>query len=336
MKLRAERYVIRLFRPFRIAHGTSDTRESILVTLTDGDLVARGEGALPPYYPSRGEECVRWLQGLELSGDLSIDQIPAAPGNAVAGRVALEIALHDLWGQRQGGALWRLWGLDTEGIPPCARTLPIPANREELAALLDDGDGRYFKLKVGGGDPRWDLEVVRLVRELRPAACVSVDVNGGWSMDQAVEMIPQIARYGLEYIEQPVTGGVAEWQALRAALGGWKDVSLVADESLQSVGDILALRDLVDGVNVKLLKAGGMASARHWIDTARANGLKVMIGVMVETGIGRTAAAQLAPLADWLDIDPPDSIPVAPFSGFKVCGDRLKLSSGAGLGLTPV
>lgn len=335
MKLAVERYPIRLLRPFRIAHGTSDTRETILVTLTDGGLVARGEGALPPYYPSRAEDCVRWLEGLDVSGGMSIDRIPAAPVEAAAGRVALEIALHDLRGQREEAALWRLWGLDWQDVPACARTISIPTSREELRALLNEGGGKSFKLKLGAGDPRWDLEIVRLSRECRPEARLSVDVNGGWEVNQAAELIPQIARHGLEYIEQPVTGGVAEWRALREALSGWNGVPLVADESLQNADDLPMFQGLADGVNVKLLKAGGLAPARRWIETARAHDLGVMIGVMVETGIGRTAAAQLAPLANWLDIDPPDSIPVDPFSGFDVYGDRLMISAGAGLGLTP-
>ena len=335
MKLAAEKFTIRLFRPFRIAHGTSDTRDTILVTLEDGSLMAHGEGALVPYYPSQAEACLRWLETVEVSADFSWEDLPPAPGEAAAARVALEIALHDWWAQRAGLPLWKAWGLEAGAVPRCARTLPIPVDESELRKLLAEG-GECFKLKAGGGDPQWDEEVVRLAREVKPKARLSVDANGGWSVAEAARLIPRLAAYGLDYIEQPVGREVGLWRELRSVLGGEKIPPLVADESLQGLEDILAFRGLAEGVNVKLLKAGGLAPARRWIATARECGLRVMMGVMVETGIGRTAAAQLAPLAEWLDIDPPDSIPVAPLTGFEVREDRLVLSNGPGLGLRPI
>lgn len=334
MNLSARVYTIRLFRPFRIAHGTSHTRETVLVTLRDGGLEAHGEGALPPYYPSQSETCLEWLKELRVSSDLMPDDIPAAPREAGAARVALEIAVHDLWAQRRGLPWWKMWGLESASIPGCARTLPIPVNEAELRELLAEGGG-YFKIKSGSGDPAWDLEVVRLTRAWRPEAHLSVDANGGWSVADAAESIIRLSAYGLDYIEQPVPKEAEHWRELRSLLKGRKVPPLVADESLQSAEDIVVFRDLADGVNVKLLKAGGLGGARRWVEAARANGLRVMIGVMVETGIGRTAAAQLAPLADWLDIDPPDSIPVTPLSGFDVREDRLVLSERPGLGLIP-
>ncbi len=340
MKLSAGKFVIRLFRPFRIAHGQSDTRETILVTLKDAGFEAHGEGALPPYYPSRSEACLRWAEEVAahhaFDSDTSLEEqlakIPAAPSEAAAARVAVEIALHDLWAQRQGLPLWKAWGLESEAAPLCARTLSIPTDEQELREML--GEGRScFKLKLGSGDTCWDEEVVRLARALRPEARLSVDVNGGWSAAEAADLIHRLSDCALEYIEQPVAPELCAWQELRSHLAGSNVPPLVADESLQALEDIPVFLDVIDGVNVKLLKAGGLAPARRWIETARAGGLRIMIGVMVETGIGRTAAAQLAPLADWLDIDPPDSIPVAPFSGFEVREDRIVLPDRPGLGL---
>lgn len=343
MNLSAEKFTIRLHRPFRIAHGSSDTRDTILVTLREAGFIAHGEGALPPYYPSKAEACLNWIK--EVAAKFSFDsespleaqilQMPPAPRAAAAARVAWEIALHDLWAQRRNLPLWKTWSLQAETAPCCARTLPIPANEAELRDLLEEG-GSCFKLKAGSGDVQWDEAFIKLARTMHPAAQLSVDANGGWNVSEAAALIPRLSGCRLEYVEQPVPPAIENWRDLRSSLPDTGLPPLVADESLQTEQDILAFRDLVDGVNVKLLKAGGLASARRWIATARECGLRVMIGVMVETGIGRTAAAQFAPLADWLDIDPPDSIPVAPLSGFDVQEDRIVLSTRPGLGLQPI
>lgn len=336
MNLRGEKFTIRLHRPFRIAHGSSDTRETILVHLQADGLQAHGEGALPPYYPSQAAACLDWLENLDASalpsdGDDSL--IPPAPATAAAARAALQIALRDLWGQRWGKPLWQAWELHPSRIPPCARTISIPADEAELMDMFNEGraaGSRSFKLKSGSGDLAWDENCVRLVLARHPDLQLSVDANAAWSPEEAARIIPRLT---VEFVEQPVSRELESWKELRALLGTIKIPPLVADESLQSEGDLLALRGLADGVNIKLLKAGGLDGARRWITQARTLGLGVMIGVMVETGIGRTAAAQLAPLADWLDIDPPDSIPPEPLTGFRVEGDRLILSDRPGLGL---
>jgi len=336
MILRAEKFTIRLSRPFRIAHGSSDTRDTILVHLQADGLQAHGEGALPPYYPSQAAACLDWLGNLDvraLPPDGDDRLIPPAPANAAAGRAALQIALRDLWGQRCGKPLWQMGELNPSRTPPCARTISLPEDERELMQRIAEGrsaGSRYFKLKSGSGDIAWDENCLRLVLAKNPDLHLSVDANAAWSTADAARIISRLA---VEFVEQPVARELDAWKELRGLLGNTKIPPLVADESLQSDRDLTALRGLADGVNIKLLKAGGLDGARRWIRQARTLGLGVMIGVMVETGIGRTAAAQLAPLADWLDIDPPDSIPVAPLSGFRVEGDRLILSGGPGLGL---
>jgi len=337
MILRAERFTIPLRRPFRIAHGSSDTRETILVHLTADGLQGHGEGALPPYYPSQAVACLEWLANVQVSTlppDGDATSIPQAPPTAAAARTALQIALRDLWGQRSGKPLWQAWDLNPLHIPRCARTISIPADEKELGEMIEEGraaGSRYFKLKSGSGDLEWDEKCVRLVLAGNPDLRLSVDANAGWSPAEAARIIPRLA---VDYVEQPVGIEPGQWAELRRLLGTTPIPPLIADESVQSEKDLAALRGLADGVNVKLLKAGGLDGARRWITQARAAGLKVLIGVMVETGIGRTAAAQLAPLADWLDIDPPDAIPVEPLSGFRVEGDHLFLSDRPGLGLT--
>jgi L-alanine-DL-glutamate epimerase-like enolase superfamily enzyme len=338
VKLEAERFTIRLRRPFRIAHGCSTTRETILVHLHDEaeGIEAHGEGALPPYYPSTAEASLGWLNQLAQENDVcSWEAACSAPGpdEVAAGRVALEIALQDYHAQKVGQPIWQLWGLNPAKIPSCWRTLSIASTEKELTELLDEavacGSG-CIKLKTGSGDPEWDERCIELAGQ-RPVR-LGLDVNEGWTPAQAAELL-QRSKRAVAFVEQPVPREAGHWQELRSRIGKTAIAPLIADESLQTEGDLATFSGLTDAVNVKLLKAGGLGAARKWIVLARALGMGVMIGGMVETGIGRTAAAQLAPLADWLDIDPPDSIPAAPMLGFRVTGDRLVLSDRPGLGL---
>jgi L-Ala-D/L-Glu epimerase / N-acetyl-D-glutamate racemase len=162
---------------------------------------------------------------------------------------------------------------------------------------------------------------------------LGLDVNEGWTPEDAEKILSRLARHDIAFVEQPVLRGTSPWRELRSRVRGMKIPPLIADESLQTEDDLVALQGLADGVNVKLLKAGGLSAARRWITIARGLGMAVMVGTMVETGIGRTAAAQIAPLADWLDVDPPESIPAAPMIGFRIERDRLLLAAGPGLGL---
>ncbi len=331
MIVEAEKYSIRLRRPFRIAHGTSATRDTLIVRIRDGDLTAHGEGALPPYYPSTAEAGLAWLSDVPSGGE-----IPVAPPEAAAARVALEIARHDLRAQRAGVPLWKSWGLDPSNIPLCPTTLSIPVSEADLRGALAEAlaDGApLLKLKSASGDLSWDERCAAIVAAT--GLPFSVDANAGWPASEASRIIPFLGHLGVEFVEQPVGRDLAAWRELRGLLAGNSVPPLVADESLQTGGDLRALAAVADGVNIKILKAGGLAAAREWAALARSLGLRVMIGVMVETGVGRTAAAHLAPLADWLDIDPPSSIPAAPFCGFEVSAGRLTLSSRPGLGLLP-
>jgi L-alanine-DL-glutamate epimerase-like enolase superfamily enzyme len=332
MTLAAEKFTIRLPRPFRIAHGASATRDTLLVHLHENGFTGHGEGALPPYYPSTAEAGLDWLKSCDPAC-----APPPSPPEAAAARTAWEVAIHDLRAQQAGLPLWKYWGLDPAEIPPCPTTLSIPESegelRESLAEALADG-APILKLKSASGDSGWDEYCAGLVAAAgRP---FSVDANAGWSAREASRIIPRLQELGVEFVEQPVGREPAAWQELRGLLAGRSAPLLVADESLQSENDLPVLATVADGVNVKILKAGGLTTALRWIARARSLRLRVMVGVMVETGIGRTAAAHLASLADWLDIDPPSRIPAAPLCGFSVTSGRLALSGLPGLGLEQV
>ena len=336
MKVRVEPLNLELKTPFRIAHGTSTTRRNALVRLGGRHL---GEGALPPYYPYSLEDVQAYLGALDagswLEGDSffledALDRLPPGPPPA---RAALDMALHDYWGKQLGQPLYRLWGLNPNRAPASAITLSLPdspgALRQQVRQLAA---AAVIKLKLGAGSLQADEELVRTARQETDAA-LGLDANGAWSVEEAAQVIPRLAEYDLAYIEQPISGRSAgDWPALRQALPD--DLPpLIADESVQTARDVLDMAGAADGINVKLAKAGGLRAARRMITLARALDLQVMLGCMIESSVALTAAAHLAPLADFLDLDGHLHLARDPFEGVAVRRGRLQLPARPGLGV---
>jgi L-alanine-DL-glutamate epimerase-like enolase superfamily enzyme len=330
-----------LERPFSVSHGTSAERSTLFVKVEHHGLEGVGEGAFVPYYPWQPEECLEWLsvhaKGVleRLQGEAWadwFDNVPEGPGPA---RTALEIALLDLWCQEHGISIGACLGIASRQPPPTARTISIPATEEELRARLADERLLRFKiikLKLGSGILDWDEAIVRLTYGIlkRP---VALDANCGWSPGQTGLLLRRLEGVPLHYIEQPVArGSIEPWRELRALLGNCP-VPLIADETVQRLEDLTQLSGLADGINVKLLKAGGLASAWTWIQKAKQLGMKIMVGSMIESSAGCTAAAQLAPACDFLDLDAPLEVLNDPWRGVSVEEGDLVLPPTNGLGL---
>ncbi len=294
--LRAELRTLRLTEPFRIAHGTSAERTVLRVRY--GDAV--GEAPFVPYYKEDPSETLRWLQSLAWKGG------PAPAQGPRAGRLALDLLWHDIIGKQRGESLSAMWRMDAAKPPPGCRSFSIPFDLDTFAERVIEVSRQFrvLKLKVGSGNVDFDEAIVARACEAAPDAIIFADANGGWSVAEAARLIPLLARHGLKLIEQPVhhDGGVEAWRELRAALPVCP-VPLFADESTQKADDVRAFAGLADGINVKLLKCGSMEQAKTMIRFARDLRMKVMLGCMIESSIGITAAAHLAPLADWIDLD---------------------------------
>ncbi len=335
MQLLVEPITLNLKTPFRIAHGTSTARHNVLVHLGDG----LGEGSPVPYYGYSQEETVAYLQRLDpdvLLGDDplaledALDRLPPGPGPA---RAAIDIALHDQWARQLGQPLYRLWGLNPARAPLSSLTLSISEDENELRRRVRAAEGfPILKLKLGTGDLEADEAIVRLVRQ-ETGVQLCVDANSAWRVDEAAQIIPRLAAYDLLFIEQPIPRtDVEDWHRLRRRLP--HDVlPLIADESVRQARDIPPLAGAADGINIKLTKAGGLREARRMIVLARALGMQVMLGCMVESSIGITAAAHLAPLVDFADLDGNLDVANDPYVGVKMEAGRLHLPSGAGLGV---
>ncbi len=335
MLLTVEPLDLHLKTPFRIAHGTSTTRRNVLLRLGDGV----GEGALPPYYPYSFAEVKAYLEDLDpdaLLGDDplaledALDRLPPGPAPA---RTAVDIALHDHWGRQLGHPLYRLWGLNPARAPLSSITLPIPETLDDLPAQIEAlAAFPLLKLKLGAGDPEHDEAIVRTARETTDAQ-LCVDANSAWNLDEAAQIIPRLAAYDLLFVEQPLPKDDPDaWLRLRRRLPD-DAPSLIADESVQSAADILALAGAIDGVNLKLAKAGGLRETRRMIALARALGLQVMLGCMIESSVALTAAAHLAPLVDFADLDGYLHLANDPFEGMTMERGRLTIPDRPGLGV---
>jgi len=336
MQLTVEAITLKLKTPFRIAHGTSVTRDSVLVHLGDGV----GEGSIMPYYDYTQAEVAAYLQNLNLDillGDdplaleESLDRLPPGPGPALN---AIDTALHDFWAKQLGHPLYRLWGLNPRQAPPSSITIGISENEEELRERVRAVEGfPILKLKLGASDLKTDETIVRVVRE-ETNAQLCVDANSAWSVEEAAHIIPRLAAYDLLFIEQPLPrSDIQDWHRLRPLLPD-NMPPLIADESVQQAGDILALAGAADGINIKLTKAGGLREARRMITLARALGMQVMLGCSVESSVGITAAAHLAPMVDFADLDGNLDLANDPYTGVRMEKGYLHLPQEPGLGVT--
>lgn len=330
MNLRWEPMTLNLRTAFRIAHGVSDQRHNVIVRLDEGT----GEAAAVPYYGDTQASLMAYLSGVgEKLGDdpFLIDEVlERRPPGSRAARAAIDIALHDLWGKRLGQPLYRLFGLDPKRMPQTSFTIAID-EPEEMARRARESGYPIIKIKLGSAN---DEAIVAAIRQASSGR-LRVDANAGWSREQAVDLIPRLAQYDLEFIEQPLKAGDIEglrWLRQRLQAQGVK-VPIFVDESVRTAQDVAAHAGIVDGVVIKLMKTGGMREALRAIHTARALGMQIMLSCMVESSVGVTAAAHLAPLCDYADLDGPLLIKDDPYRGLEYRGANMILPDLPGVGV---
>ncbi len=330
MKLTWEAIRLDLKLPFRLAHGTTDQRFNVLVYLDEGV----GEAAAVPYYGETQHGIIEYLQRVPDLGDdpSDLDGVLARrPAGSRAARAAIDEALHDLWGKRLGLPLYRLLGLNPSRLPLTCFTIAMD-QPEVRAAQARDSGYPILKIKLGSPD---DEAMVAAVRKATSAR-LRLDANAGWSRERALDLIPRLAAYDIEFIEQPLPVGDKEsYRWLKDTLhAAGISVPIFVDETARTSRDLAGLAGAVDGVVIKLMKAEGIREALRTIHTARAFDMQVMLSCMVESSVGVTAAAHLAPLCDYADLDGPLLIKNDPYHGLCYDGPKMTLPDGPGLGLT--
>src|SRR5690606_34913188 len=223
--------------------------------------------------------------------------------------------------------VWRMWGLDPVA-PTSSFTIGLD-DPETMRRKVREADC-YPILKVKIGTPR-DAEILGLIREEAPHSRLRVDANTGWTIEQALAALPMLEEYGVELIEQPLA--VDDLDGFRR-LRGRSSIPIIADESCSTLRDIPRLAGAVDGVNLKLAKCGSMREAVRMIHCARAHGMQVMLGCMIESTLGIAGAVQLAPLVDHLDLDGAALLAQDPFIGPGIgTNGEVRFNDDAGLGV---
>ncbi|MEM6590809.1 MAG: dipeptide epimerase [Cyanobacteria bacterium P01_C01_bin.73] len=315
--------------PLTISRGTSQGSTNLWVRLQADGIEGWGE-ATPFSIGKRGQsweaiaaELQAFIPKLAPHHPLEhqiIENLMVKAGLGSASRAAIDVALQDWLGKRANLPLWQLWGLNLDAIGPTAVTIGIsepPAAVSRLQRWLEQIPARSFKLKLGSPDgiEADQNSVAALLPHIPTGSKISVDANGGWSLTEALSMADWLAERGIVYLEQPLAASAeAEFKALYQR----SPLPIFADESCWTRQDIPRLAPYVHGINIKLMKSGGLSEARRMIDTARALGLQVMFGCYSDSVLSNTALAQLAPLADHLDLDSHLNLKNDPFCGAEV------------------
>jgi len=303
MEVRAEIVRLELAETFVISRETADWADVVHVTIDHDGWVGRGEAAPIERYAESAESALAFIsEHSELVGDdpFALEEIGARLASVhgeQAAKSALDAALHDLQGKLLGTSVNRLLGLPREG-PPTSWTVWLGdpdgmARRAEAAAPRF----RRLKLKLGGGDGL-DVERVRAVRGVTDLP-LTVDVNEWWSLDEALVACDELAALGVEYVEQPLRQGDPGGAELRRR----SRAPIYVDEDCHTLADVVTCAEIAHGVNIKLAKSGGIREAIRMTHAARALGLGVMLGCMVESGLGIAAGCAVAPLCDHVDLD---------------------------------
>jgi L-alanine-DL-glutamate epimerase-like enolase superfamily enzyme len=322
-----------LKHPFRIARGVELSTCTALLRLRWGELEGLGESAPIERYEESVESVRAYFDANPPVFDnpyrleaILRDEIPPAA------RCGLDIALHDLIGKDLGHPLYELFGLDPAKTPCTSFTIGIADLETTLQKVAEIGHHPVMKVKLGAGTTRDEIATVEAIRS-HYTGTIRLDANEGWTPEQTVDILNEIARFDIEFCEQPIPAG--NHAGLRYITEHAK-IPVVTDEDSRFSSDLPALRGCVEGISIKLAKCGGIRKAIEMVHVARALGFKVMLGCMTESQISATAAAHISPLVDWADLDGPFLTATDPFTGISYDRGKIVLPNGPGLGVKEV
>ena len=334
MELIAQQATLTLAETFTISRGAEDEAEVVHVAITHEGQTGYGEAAPIERYDESAESALAFLDRAEESlGDdpFALEEIGRRladrPGEQAA-KAAVDAALHDLCGKLLGIPVWRLLGLPRDG-PPTSWTIWL-GDPDDMARRAERVGGRFrrLKLKLGGGDGS-DVERVRAVRGVTDVP-LQVDVNEYWSLEEALDAIPQLRELGVEYCEQPLPAGDDDGPELKQR----SPLPIYVDEDCHTSADVGECAERAHGINIKLAKSGGIREAVRMAHAARALGLGVMLGCMVESGLGIAAGCQVAGLCDHVDLDGNLLLSHDPWPGVQLVDGVQTPSAAPGLGVT--
>jgi L-alanine-DL-glutamate epimerase-like enolase superfamily enzyme len=333
VELSARIVSLELAETFTIARGSQDVADVVEIEIKHEGVSGFGEATPQEVYDESIESAKAYAEAVapDLGDDpFALEAImERLPPTQYAARAAIDAALHDLCGKLLGEPVWRLLGLERGG-PPTAWTIGL-ADPDTMAQKAEkaDASGRFkrMKLKLGGRDGL-DVERVRAVRGVTEIP-LQVDVNEYWTFDEAVDALPHLEELGVEYCEQPLRHGDDDGTKLKAA----SPIPIFVDEDCHTLKDVAECAGIAHGINIKLAKSGGIREAVRMAHTARALGLGVMLGCMIESGLGIAPGAAIASLCDYIDLDGNLLIAHDPWPGVELVDGVQTPSEEPGLGV---
>lgn len=319
MRVRLQRFRLPTRHVFTISRGSTSVYTALIVELEHDGVCGYGEAGESDYYGATVANMAAAIAAvrheLESSAPADPERLWNRCDGVLAGnrfaQCALDMAAWDLWGKLQGSPLWKLWGLSLDACPVTDYTIGIDTIETMVAKLEEFPGWPVYKIKLG---TRQDLEIVRALRQ-HTDAVFRVDANCAWGVEETIRNAAALKELGVELIEQPLAP--ENWEGMRRVYRE-SALPLVADESCQVYGDVDLAAGCFHGVNIKLVKCGGLTPARRMIARARELGLKVMVGCMTESTVGISAIAQLLPMLDWVDMDGALLLAEDPASGVRI------------------
>ncbi|WP_071188397.1 dipeptide epimerase [Trichormus sp. NMC-1] len=343
MQINVKIFTVNKRFPLTISRGTTVQTTNIWVQISEDGIAGWGEAS--PFGVGNHRQSTDTIQQslLQITPVLQkfhpwqrqeIEELLTQQRVPSAVRAALDMALYDWMGKSINLPLWQIWGLNRDAIVPTSVTIGInsPAGAAARARdWLQFMDVSLFKVKLGSIEGiNADRQMLLAVREEIAGKELFVDANGGWSLADAIAMSLWLADLGIKYIEQPLPRGQ---ETHLATLKEHSPLPIFVDESCFTSADIPELANYVDGINIKLMKSGGLSEAMRMVHTAKAHDLKVMFGCYSDSTLANTAASQLAPLADYLDLDSHLNLIDDPFTGALVKEGRILPNDLPGLGV---
>jgi L-alanine-DL-glutamate epimerase-like enolase superfamily enzyme len=335
VKLTYRTATVHLSEPFTISRSTSVEEDVLQVEIEHDGTTGHGEAQPQEEYRETAESAAAFL---DEAGDLIGDdpfaletigrRLAERPGEQAA-KAAVDAAVHDLCGKLLGAPVWRLLGLERAG-PPTSWTVWL-GDPDDMARRAEAVGRRFhrLKLKLGGADGL-DVERVRAVRSVTDLP-LQVDVNEYWSLEEALENVQELARMNVDYVEQPLRAGDPGGAQLKEQ----SPLPIYVDEDVHVLADVAKVAERAHGVNIKLAKSGGIREAVRMTHAARALGLSVMLGCMIESSLGIAAACQIASLCDHVDLDGNLLLADDPWQGVEFRDGVQLPADGPGLGVTP-
>ena len=335
MELRARKVSLTLAEVFTISRQSRDVEEVVQVELEHDGLIGYGEGAPVDYWGETPESLLAFVQdeapkligGDPFALEYISERMAARPGEQGA-KQAVDGALHDWLGKRLGCPVWRLLGLAPTS-PATSYTIGIDSIPGTVDRTRRAAGYRFLKVKVGGAQDLARLEAVRDNSD----AVIRIDGNEGWTLETARELMPRLIELGVEFVEQPFP--VADIDSYLALRELEPRIPVIIDEGCRDLADVAPVAGYADGINIKLAKTGGIREALRMVHAARALGLQVMLGCMIESELGIAQAAQIASLVDHVDLDGHLLITTRPFTGLDFRDGGVVASADLGLGVRP-